>query len=323
MLRIDLNSRKTRKMILLETSFLKDYSDYIVLIPSVILGGIVAYWIYLKQRTTKEIGIERISLNNIIEIDSKYKNSIEVKFQDKNVDKLWLLILKFSNKGNTPIEKKDFESPILISFDSKNEILNNEAISSNPKDLNVKITKTNNIIELAPLLLNPNDSFALRFMISGGSPEYKVTSRISGIKEISHKKSEPNKSFSKGHLISILVGMVFTYIIATFVGSATYSILVPPKVDIFNPNISKSKDGSLGNITLVATSGTALEKNLIYYKVNTSPFIERAVFQDNSWEIDLNKSKRYVVETGRNKLCYSFDEKDDIFECLDFIIIKE
>lgn len=248
-------------MILLETTtFLKDYSDYIVLFPSVILGGIIAYWIYLKQKNVKELAYEKVSLNNIVEIDSKFRNSIEVKFNGEKVENLWLLIIKIVNSGNSPIEKKDFDAPLSIELGSDNQILDVEIINKYPNNLQLQSNHTSQKIELNPILLNAGDNYSVRAMVSGVEPKYSLNARISGVKDLKERNPEKqNTSNTRPFLdrtiwVAMIAGL-FTALSAFITGYQ--EIFVTPEVEILNQNLYKSNDESIGNIELIPVNNSA------------------------------------------------------------------
>lgn len=313
-------------MILLEgTNFLKDYSDYIVLFPSVILGGIIAYWIYLKQKNIKELAYEKVSLNNIVKIDSKFRNSIEVKFNGEKVEKLWLLIIKIINSGNTPIEKKDFDAPISIELKSGNQILDVEIINKYPGNLQLLATHTSQKIELSPILLNAGDNYSIRVMISGAEPKYILHARISGVKDLKERNLEKqNSSVTKPFLDKSITGSMIAGLFAIVVSFITLNqeIFVTPEVEILNQNLYKSKNESVGNIELVPINSVASKKNLIYYKINERDELFRAVNQSGQWTIILDKYKENLID-GRNEVCYNFNGDSIAYKCLFFYIIDE
>lgn len=55
------------------TEFLKDYSDYVVLIPSLVIGALISYWFFTKQRQLKSIYYEVLNNYNIVEVDKSYQ----------------------------------------------------------------------------------------------------------------------------------------------------------------------------------------------------------------------------------------------------------
>lgn len=314
-------------MILLEvSSFLKDYSDYVVLIPSVILGGIIAYWIYLKQKNIKELTYEKVSLNNIVEIDSKFRNSIEVKFNGDKVDNLWLLIIKIVNSGNTPIEKKDFDTSLSIEFNEGSQVLDAEVISTFPNNLQIEINHSSGKIEISPTLLNFGDNYSIRAMISGAKPKFILNARISGVKKLVTKNFEKQNSMSNSRFLldkSIWVAMIAGLFIAFTEFSTTIEmIFVKPEVEILNQNLYKEKNKPLGNIELIPTNSSAKNKYLIYYKINTRDELFGAVKQNGQWIINIDNYQESLVN-GRNEVCYKFEDDGKSYHCLTFNVIPQ
>src|SRR5205814_3978775 len=65
-----------------------------------IIGAVVAYWIYHKQRVKKEISYQVISNAQVASIDADMINRIEIRFDGKRVYGLKLLVLHLWNSGN-------------------------------------------------------------------------------------------------------------------------------------------------------------------------------------------------------------------------------
>ena len=198
-------------MILQISNFLKDYSDYVVLPLSVIAAALVAYWIYSKQKKIKKINYEYISNSNIISVDSQFKEAIEFRFNGERIEKLWLIIIKFTNTGNTPIEARDFEGGIKIKSKSLDKILSHEVIDVSPKNLNVKSVKHDDHLELMPCLMNPQDHYSLKILVNEYEPTFDINSRISGIKSIKEGSVKPK--ISMGRYLSGCIRLVFLLII--------------------------------------------------------------------------------------------------------------
>lgn len=296
-----------------------NFSDYIVLIPSVILGGIVAYWIYLKQKVNKLLSYEVISSNNVIQIDTSYKDSIRVFFEEKEIDNLWIKIIKFENRGNVPIEKKDFHDPITIILDSQCKIIAADIIDVFPKNINLELIKSTNRVELEPTLLNSKDRFSLQIMYSGNDSEIEVVSRISGIKNMLEysKRTENNNTliFLPNYFFTIL-----TLIFTLGLGTAIIPRLLTPKptLHLLIETISLNDSESRPNLYLIPNN-SAKDKFFIFYNINSCENLILGIKSGNSFEIEL---KDITKLEDINQFCYTFDTDSKICDCIQFHIVK-
>jgi hypothetical protein len=92
-------------------------------------------------------------------------------------------ILRLMNSGNEPIALSDFHAPIKIVFRPEVDILAATVEEPDPYDLPVEIEATNSTAFVAPLMLNPQDSFNIVFELSSFSMPH-LEGRIEGIRQI-------------------------------------------------------------------------------------------------------------------------------------------
>jgi hypothetical protein len=107
--------------------------------------------------------------------------------------------------------------PLSITFGSDAKILSSEVIASSPSDLSPSISATTQGITLAPLLLNPNDYFMIKALVSERQGSISVTARIIGvervvcIKESLIKRGAPWFVFGS---LGLCVGIILNWILS-------------------------------------------------------------------------------------------------------------
>ncbi len=168
----------------------KEYSDYIVGIPAVIIGALVAIWIYKRQSQKKKLSYIILANEEILKYSTDIKDKIEVKYEGKIVDKLFLTVIRITNNGNVPILKNDFEGNIYIDFGEEANPISAEISNKMPINIDVKLERVNSKIEITPCLLNPNDHFNVKILSDEIIGKPLIYSRIAGVNEITETQIE-------------------------------------------------------------------------------------------------------------------------------------
>src|SRR5437660_3881886 len=81
-----------------------------------IIGATVAYWIYRRQRSKKEITYQVISDAPIANINKEVKDRVKILFDGNPVEDMNLLVLKVWNPGKVAVKRDDFDEPITFEF---------------------------------------------------------------------------------------------------------------------------------------------------------------------------------------------------------------
>jgi hypothetical protein len=150
------------------------------------------FFVFFKQLQRKSL-IYKIDSSIILEVANEFRADLKIIFKGRSIDSLTLVSVKFSNNGNTSIEKKDYDRSLTVDFGDKAEVLSFNITEQSPDNLDVVLKSGNNkAIEIEALLLNQKDYFVLQALVSQYSSTI-VNGRISGvrsIKEIIENKSQ-------------------------------------------------------------------------------------------------------------------------------------
>ena len=117
-------------------------------------------------------------------------DDLKVTYKGQEVTDLTVVILVFANDGGVPIASTDFETSISVAFKAQARILTAEAIASTPADLAPVISHDSQELTIAPLLLNPKDTFSVAVLLQGLQVRQprdlfpKASARISGVKKV-------------------------------------------------------------------------------------------------------------------------------------------
>ncbi len=178
----------------------------------VIIGAlaiVVAIAIFFAQRKTKKLSYRVTSNNELLGVKEEIQRKVQVLYEGKEVKRVHLLTLKFTNDGNQSISSDDFERPLSVSVNSEAKILTHEIIDENPKGLGILASLEANRLTFSPVLLNSKDTFSIKALISNLEGEPKVDGRIRGVKAINRYTERLFVSlFSFAGSLSIIGGAI-------------------------------------------------------------------------------------------------------------------
>jgi hypothetical protein len=165
----------------------------VVAVLAIIIGAMVAIFIYLKGRSRKLVSYKLLTEERLISISSELKDKLEIFYQSKKVEDVILFKIEIANSGNKEILETDYNEPITISFGVTSRILSCELNEFKPAYFNVSVTASEKIITLSKTLFNVGESLTVKALVS--KPEfYSVKGRIAGgkIEQNIPKTQSPN-----------------------------------------------------------------------------------------------------------------------------------
>ena len=144
--------------------------------------------IYFYQRQRKALAYDILSVSPLL-TGNELQGRITIQFEHRReVQNIYLLIIKLINSGNIPITAIDFESPIKILFNKDDEVLSAEVTEKNPSNLEPILEVTKDRLILSPLLLNNGDYIIIKTLLTSYNGDIKINGRIAGIKDIQKLK---------------------------------------------------------------------------------------------------------------------------------------
>jgi len=140
-----------------------------------IIGIIITYMIYQKQRTIKKLSIT--PKKYIIFEKRENLPDVQLIVGKKKVDEAKLLEYDIEHIGNKSIEIDDFVTPIEVQFNEDSYVLLSSQSNQSDDTIKAKIKQNENSIEIAPPFLNPNDSLSVSVIINNFKTE-KIVGKI-------------------------------------------------------------------------------------------------------------------------------------------------
>lgn len=212
---------------------------YTIIIP--IIGIIIPIAVFLAGTAKKELSFFIQSQTEIVDVNKYDISDLSVLYKEKVLRNLHLFELQIENTGNVPIESKDFERNLSISFGNKSVLLLAQSANSMPSSLTPRIILKQHWFEVEPLLLNPDDQITFEAFITGGYEPPKLDMRISGIKQpviVGGNKDETPLKIMILLLTSLFGIFLYTYFFRglqlVFFGYAEKNNLFPNSILVFS-----------------------------------------------------------------------------------------
>lgn len=186
--------------------------DNLLGICAIAIPVMVTIGIFLYQRTInrKRLSYLVLTKSNLVNRHIK-ENKIKFLYDGNELDDITLVEIKIINDGYTPIPKEDFDKSLLILFGSESKILSHEIIENYPDNLEVNCTSNGDILEIQPMLLNKNEHFTIKLLLSGKlNANIKPSSRIKGITEITKAKIPLGKG---GRIFLAINGIIISFML--------------------------------------------------------------------------------------------------------------
>lgn len=133
-----------------------------------VAGLLMPLLLHILNRDSKELSVETVSRAILIDLSDPDLSSLKPTQRNVPVSRLTVATIEVRNSGTRPIEKADFERPLVLRFQDSSNVLVATLSDSTPQDLKPAINSDASGISVAPLLLNPGDRFRLTAQIRGG-----------------------------------------------------------------------------------------------------------------------------------------------------------
>ena len=189
-------------------------SDLVKNIFLVLLGVVLTFLVDYLTGSKKSLSYKIISKSEIVNTHDRSFSGIQILVDTMIVRNVNSSILKIYNDGDIPIRKSDFDSKIVIGLDASSRILRSNIIEKKPRNLSPKISVTDNLISIEPLLLNADDHFILQILSEGNNDSLFINARIAGIESIVEKKLDEEEDFSfaiKVWFLIFTIAITFVY----------------------------------------------------------------------------------------------------------------
>lgn len=151
----------------------------------------------------------------VVSVRQEYGREIEVSYRGSVVEGLRVVEIELANTGTRPLERSAFDSPLIFGFGPV-KVTDPVVIKSSPSSLKPELRVGNGAVTVAPLLMNPSDSFSFRSFVIGGEmnpPPITVSGRVRGVSQIDLNRSSDRQLWSSGlSIVAAVFGMALSSI---------------------------------------------------------------------------------------------------------------
>jgi hypothetical protein len=174
-----------------------------------LLALCVSAVLYLLQRRRKALTYDVISSISLTGRVEEWGGDLQIVFGGQQVRHVYLLLVRFTNSGNQPIESDDYERPLNLSVEAPSRVLTVQVAETNPSNLlpdllpdgaggwrdeippELALDSELRTVPFRSVLLNPGDSFTIKMLVSQFTPgRLGIDARIVGVKSISMAKED-------------------------------------------------------------------------------------------------------------------------------------
>lgn len=196
------------------------------------LAGLALTWYVLQTDLgAHSLTIRLVSSSALQPSKSAQFKDLQITLNGLPIQSPYLSSFELKNTGSKPILSGDFEGPIRIFSNSEERFISAQLDGTDPNNIPVTITNSDDSVRISPFLFNPKDAVTFSIITSGNSPHFSVQSRIAGVKEILFEDS----SVKKGNLTTLVFSGVSAAIsLLLYVGYLAFAAL-KPKVIITRP----------------------------------------------------------------------------------------
>ncbi|NQE53507.1 hypothetical protein C5S29_07930 [ANME-1 cluster archaeon GoMg3.2] len=197
----------------------KKYARVVMMLIPVILG-IITLVLPIALEEEKHLSLEVIENKALISVDQKIREEITISYNDKVVERLFLLTVKFVNDGDFGINgKTDIIENIEISLREDNcKILGEPEILENPSDIKLAFypAMDQKTVKFDFDLMNPHDYFLMDILYTANALaclKDPLHAKIVDIKDIEiRSKTESGEKELGINLMLIIQGFILVVI---------------------------------------------------------------------------------------------------------------
>ncbi len=190
-----------------------------------ILALLLSWWTVATDRN-KRLDVHVVSTAEIVRA-SQDVSDIRVSIGGIEVRDPVVSVLEIRNSGSQPISGSDFERELEISVSEPALIVQASIIETTPSSLKPALRVEGRSAVLDRLLLNPGDSIRIRTITAAGYPQFSVSARVSGVRDVTiddHESHRQISSVSGSEAVFIAMSSMILWFVLGFLSFGSPSI---------------------------------------------------------------------------------------------------
>lgn len=147
------------------------------------LLGVIAPIVWDYYTDKKGISLSVLSRSVIISPSTDVKG-LDISYKGTKLSFLSKTVFQIENIGNRPLLSSDIVSPIRIELQKGTNILDLIIEYKHPQNIDVSLSRNNEIIEVTFSLLNPGDKISFSLLTNVKQIDFIATARIAGVSDL-------------------------------------------------------------------------------------------------------------------------------------------
>jgi len=173
-----------------------------------IAGIAVPIWLWRADLNAKSLSFQLASQVPLTAETAGTIKGLEVLMDGIKIQSPTMSVVTLVNDGKKPLPTADFEYPLELRVLEGSSVVRAEVTSTQPKDIEAKITWDKKAVRFTPVLLNPDETITISILSEGAKPIFSPRARIIGISKVEFvdgTKKVPIWKFSALLLISAIL----------------------------------------------------------------------------------------------------------------------
>jgi len=185
---------------------------------------IISLAIFRLQTPRRSLAYYVVTDNPLISEPKMLSGRVRILLGDTPVETPRFLVVRFQNTGRAALQRSDFDGPIRLEFSEPSDALYAVPADRDPDDRPLSVSFARDLIEVAPLLLNPKDSFSVHCVLSNPRARLTVSARISGVKALTRllvdREGKPRSAtaivLSKAQVVTVGGSLIISFLSGIF-----------------------------------------------------------------------------------------------------------
>ena len=149
-----------------------------------IAGIAVPIWLWRADLSAKSLSFQLASQVSLTAQSAGEIKGLEVLMDGVKIQTPTLSVVTLVNDGKKPLPTADFEAPLELRVLEGSSIVRAEVTSTQPKDVEAKITWEKSVVRFVPVLLNPDETITISVLTEGARPAFSPRARVNGVSSV-------------------------------------------------------------------------------------------------------------------------------------------
>jgi len=188
-----------------------------------IVALVITIFFSVRAEHNKALTLKYFGERPLLSLQNHTSAQLAIMLGAERLQSPWLFSGRIENTGDQPIEAKDVESPLQLSFD-QGRVVGAEIVDKSQPAINAKATHDVNSVTISHTLLNPGDWIGFDILFDGQPARPNASARVSGVSTLLQISSPPGEK--QGHPTLLNVSKPWTYFLVILGSVAAGVVLV-------------------------------------------------------------------------------------------------